>query len=43
MEKLYKVETATRLMTYRQAVNFLYHTQGINERSATNHMEEVTQ
>ena len=43
MKTLYKVETANKLMTYHQAVNFLYYTQGINERNAVKYMMEMPQ
>jgi len=38
METLYKVETANKLMSYRDAVNFLWHCHGINERKAVKYM-----
>jgi len=41
MKTLYKVETANKLMTYRDAVNFLWYCHGINERSAVNYMKEA--
>lgn len=41
MKKLYKVTSANKALTYREAIDFLWHTQGINERNAQEHLQEV--
>jgi hypothetical protein len=38
---LYKVKTANRLMTHKEALSFLWYCHGINARNAADHMIAV--